>query len=408
MDRDQLPPLSGKRAASASGVSDLRPLWPPVPVPPGAGDTPDLAAVASTVQMAGQRGSELLRRLSDLLSDWAAFFSPIPIALYDPDGVRLPGAALSAPPVLKYTVPLTVRGQQVATLVAASPPDARLRAPRFRELTLELGVVLAEVTAWGQTEAERRGEKIQALMAHGWVEPVIGLMALCGLDLHGRYTLFCVEMAKIPRFQHMDVLRRYLVRHIWEYRPVFPWIAYQPDGLLALLPQSPHHQEHQEASRWLDRWQRQHPDLPLRAYLEEVPSLPLLDEAIRQVTLLFRIAESYGLQGLLNGLIDRHSARLLAEMPREALAQLVYRTLGLLLDPTHAVLRDTLTAYLAHRQSPARAAEVLFVHPNTVLYRVRQAEQLLGVDLKDTEQLTTVWLALQGYGLLSRQPGTSR
>lgn len=53
----------------------------------------------------------------------------------------------------------------------------------------------------------------------------------------------------------------------------------------------------------------------------------------------------------------------------------------------------TLQAYLANRNSLARAAEVLNLHPNAVNYRVRRAEQALQLDLSDPDQRFTVELA---------------
>jgi DNA-binding PucR family transcriptional regulator len=62
-----------------------------------------------------------------------------------------------------------------------------------------------------------------------------------------------------------------------------------------------------------------------------------------------------------------------------AMRRLVLRELGALADPgsTTARLRETLLAYFESGSS-ARAAEVLTVHKNTVLYRLQQAEELLG------------------------------
>jgi DNA-binding PucR family transcriptional regulator len=62
-----------------------------------------------------------------------------------------------------------------------------------------------------------------------------------------------------------------------------------------------------------------------------------------------------------------------------AMRTFVSRELGELAQPgpTTARLRETLTAYLQSGSS-ARAAEELGVHKNTILYRIQQAEELLG------------------------------
>ena len=48
-------------------------------------------------------------------------------------------------------------------------------------------------------------------------------------------------------------------------------------------------------------------------------------------------------------------------------------------------LRDTLRAFLANRGSHAAAARDLYVHRNTVAYRLAQAEELLGHPIAERE-----------------------
>lgn len=82
---------------------------------------------------------------------------------------------------------------------------------------------------------------------------------------------------------------------------------------------------------------------------------------------------------------DRLPEVLLGASP-EATAVLVEQTVGpLLAQPPHqaAVLMETLRALIAHHGSPTHAAEQLFCHRNTVIYRMRQIEQLTGRSLQD-------------------------
>lgn len=82
---------------------------------------------------------------------------------------------------------------------------------------------------------------------------------------------------------------------------------------------------------------------------------------------------------------DRLPEVLLGASP-EATAVLVEQTVGpILAQPPHqaAVLLKTLRALIAHHGSPTHAAEQLFCHRNTVIYRMRQIEQLTGRSLRD-------------------------
>ncbi|WP_132126356.1 PucR family transcriptional regulator [Actinocrispum wychmicini] len=57
----------------------------------------------------------------------------------------------------------------------------------------------------------------------------------------------------------------------------------------------------------------------------------------------------------------------------------------------------TLQAYLDHQNSPARAAEVLSVHRQTVHYRLNKITKQLGVDLNDPEQRLALQLACRAW-----------
>lgn len=57
-------------------------------------------------------------------------------------------------------------------------------------------------------------------------------------------------------------------------------------------------------------------------------------------------------------------------------------------------LRETLTTYLAAEQNIARTADALFVHPNTVRYRLGRVEEALGRPISSALALTNLALAL--------------
>lgn len=75
-----------------------------------------------------------------------------------------------------------------------------------------------------------------------------------------------------------------------------------------------------------------------------------------------------------------------------AAARFVQDELGALRGPREAVLRETVRVYLECNCSPASAATRLNVVKNTVVYRIRRAEELLGRSVK--EQQGMLWSAL--------------
>lgn len=63
-------------------------------------------------------------------------------------------------------------------------------------------------------------------------------------------------------------------------------------------------------------------------------------------------------------------------------------------------LRATLDCYMSHRCNVSVTAKELHVHPNTVAYRLRRVEQLLGLDLGDPQALLHLQLALMVEAVL--------
>lgn len=72
------------------------------------------------------------------------------------------------------------------------------------------------------------------------------------------------------------------------------------------------------------------------------------------------------------------------------------------LDRGGAALLDTVTTYLEQGNSLEATARMLFVHPNTVRYRLRRAAELTGFNPGDGRGGFVLWLAIV-YGRLSRK-----
>ena len=118
-----------------------------------------------------------------------------------------------------------------------------------------------------------------------------------------------------------------------------------------------------------------------------------------------RVAELAGSRGrVVTRYCDVALAALASADPGQA-TEFVLRVLGPLAadDETTYRVAMTLAAYLQENRSPARAARRLTVHPNTVTYRVNQAESILGRSVDSDAAEVTVALAL-----LPLLPGLSR
>lgn len=86
----------------------------------------------------------------------------------------------------------------------------------------------------------------------------------------------------------------------------------------------------------------------------------------------------------------------------------VSRVLGRLLDYDEAhgtQLVESLRVFLVCNRSWQRAASALFVHKQTLVYRIRRVEELSGRRLDSTADVAELWLALQARDLRLDVPG---
>ena len=79
-------------------------------------------------------------------------------------------------------------------------------------------------------------------------------------------------------------------------------------------------------------------------------------------------------------------------------AALVARLLGPVIEHDRANLTDfmaTLRSYLENQRSAQKVAALLFVHRQTIIYRIRKIGELTGLDLAETSSVAQLWLAFQ-------------
>lgn len=88
-------------------------------------------------------------------------------------------------------------------------------------------------------------------------------------------------------------------------------------------------------------------------------------------------------------------ASIVHSLPSAGLRSLSHRILAPLqeADPT-GTLKETLRSYLRHSGTVRTVGDELFIHRNTLAYRIRRIEDVLGIDLQDGETRATLLLAL--------------
>jgi hypothetical protein len=266
---------------------------------------------------------------------------------------------------------------------------------------------LAELEHWAQIEGERRGEKVQKLLKDGVTPEVVRLLLLCGLTEYPGYTLVAMELcSRTDKYLYMDMLRKFMLAHMWAYHDTLDFVAYRPGGLVGIFPGCEETHWEKKWELWIKQWSDYQSrigikeKLEVRACITSVNSLYQLDHGVRRVDSILQFADRWNLTGLIRPRVSHALTYILSNLSKDTVFDLVHSTLGPILVPEHTELLHTLRVYLFLDQNVTEAAKTLYIHRNTLLYRIRHIEKLLGIKLRNTAQLSTVWSALEGLELL--------
>lgn len=94
---------------------------------------------------------------------------------------------------------------------------------------------------------------------------------------------------------------------------------------------------------------------------------------------------------------------LVNNIKKEEMNHYFQQTLGILFQydrKNQSELMETLESLITYRFNIAESARALFIHRNTLLYRMEKIESILEIDLKDAEEVLKLQLALKIYQLL--------
>ncbi len=117
-----------------------------------------------------------------------------------------------------------------------------------------------------------------------------------------------------------------------------------------------------------------------------------------------RLARELVTEGSALVVAERHLADIALRADAEVVAALRERALAPLQSENEGSrirLEATLRSWLRHRGSQRAIAEELFVHPQTVRYRLRRLRELFGAALEDPDRRFELEIALRGVGLPS-------
>lgn len=164
------------------------------------------------------------------------------------------------------------------------------------------------------------------------------------------------------------------------------------------------------AQEMIDRIEEEFPEVTLSAAIgKTVSHISQINESFHQAQETLRLGEGRRAAGFprvfhFNEFIVQHL--LLNNVSQIELRKFFYQALGELHEYDHeqqAALIETLDCLIDHQLNIAETSRALYIHRNTLLYRIEKIESLLQIDLKDAEELLKLQLALKIHHLMDME-----
>lgn len=331
-----------------------------------------------------ERAIEILHRALNcevglISADGNVLASAPRMAMWDPAEIY---SAANTADVISSAI--LVDGEQAAMLVARTPRDPEGLLPFAGDI---IGMELNRLRAWQEGRRELARQVLSDVLA-GLVSPTESdaLLTKVGLDPQRSHRVLVVETS---------VATDRISSALWSVQPALatqsePYLRTVIEGRLVMIVPD---------DRMVDRiaatmLQR------MRA-LDQSASVGVSGAYAGAGGLRAGYHDAIAASGLGPGVQYSQTIQLAqilimtnTSAPLDALAR---RMLAPLLEydaKSNGELVRTLHTYLRLRRHVTDTAEQLFIHRNTLRYRLQQIQDLLGVDLEDTETMTNLWLGL--------------
>lgn len=134
--------------------------------------------------------------------------------------------------------------------------------------------------------------------------------------------------------------------------------------------------------------------------------LMMASKSLQEAAKCIQFIKSNGAKNQIISYRDLGVQRLLLQNSEGELTDFMEEVLGPLITydkSKKGELMPTLFAWLEHNQKAKEAAESLHIHTNTLMYRLKRIEEILGVSLSDSSQFLNIHLAISLYPALKRK-----
>ncbi len=128
--------------------------------------------------------------------------------------------------------------------------------------------------------------------------------------------------------------------------------------------------------------------------------LAYVHKSLHEATKCLQFIRSYNLENKVLDYADLGAQRFMLQNSEEELVEFIYEVLGPLIEHDYyrkGELLTTLFAYVENNLNAREAAEAMHVHTNTLTYRLKRIEEILSINLADSNQFLHIHLAVKLY-----------
>jgi sugar diacid utilization regulator len=362
-----------------------------------------------------------LGRPSDYqLADTADMQPLLTTLLTEKRAVSMPSSHTTPRTLRRLVLPITGGREVLGYLVVLDAADVEpIDLMTLETGAMALAVAMLRERAVAETEQRLTGELLWSLISADPDERVRQRAAQMGVDLKRQYSVMLVAIDQQERLEgrgddesHGRLRKRKFQaaaeRFIRQHAPG-SLVTMDSDNLVALLALINGHGEQLSSVRVASELQaslaRDLSNLTFSIALGHQSDDPSeFRNSYREALRALRLNRIRGGRQQVIAFEALGTTRLILESgDRSHLARLAHDTLGPVIDYDRKHRTDlvkTLLAYLKEGQKPAPTARRLFIHVNTLNYRMQRIDELLGGRLSDWERWLDVQLALKILELL--------
>lgn len=280
-----------------------------------------------------------------------------------------------------------------------------------------ISLELVKEQAIFDTQQRLKGELIDKLFSGQIDETLIQKAKNLNFDPTGSYVAMIIDLNDIPN--RKKNLEESMIRHMIQianhlFLEKYPQsiAVSNNDQIIVLFSFNTKETSSKVISQIKKLARRFQQEIYLKKYTMEVnigigrvtPGLLYVHKSLQEATRCLKYIQSYNFEYNVLSYSDLGVQRFIMQNPKEELMDFIQEVLGPIIEYEQSrkgELLETLFVYLQCNQNIKESADALHVHVNTLNYRLKRIEEILSIDLKESN-LLNIHLAIRMYQYIQK------